>query len=194
MGRCDYMHAVSTARSTHLRLPGLFPPPPCAVQYGGENAGFCFSFDEPLSHLIYAACDIILVPSMFEPCGLTQVSPPALSPRRVGCQRTAGLCWFVGDVRVRWQPTLSSSSSVAHQSCARHASPGLLQMIAMRYGAVPVVRATGGLKDTGLCACACAGGCFSKGACTASASRLSAPAAPDKLPLRCFTCVPPCSV
>ena len=64
-----------------------------ANQYGGENAAFCFAFDEPLSHLIYAACDIILVPSMFEPCGLTQ-------------------------------------------------------MIAMRYGAVPVVRSTGGLKDT----------------------------------------------
>lgn len=44
-----------------------------AAQYGGENAAFCFSFDEPLSHLIYAACDFILVPSMFEPCGLTQV-------------------------------------------------------------------------------------------------------------------------
>ena len=47
---------------------------PAIVQYGGQDAGFCFTFDEPLSHLIYAACDIILVPSMFEPCGLTQVS------------------------------------------------------------------------------------------------------------------------
>jgi starch synthase len=64
-----------------------------AQQYGGDNAAFCFAFDEPLSHLIYAACDMILVPSMFEPCGLTQ-------------------------------------------------------MIAMRYGAVPVVRSTGGLRDT----------------------------------------------
>lgn len=64
-----------------------------ANQYGGENAAFCFAFDEPLSHLIYAACDFILVPSMFEPCGLTQ-------------------------------------------------------MIAMRYGAVPIVRSTGGLHDT----------------------------------------------
>ncbi|PSC67151.1 glycosyltransferase family 5 [Micractinium conductrix] len=62
-------------------------------RYGGDNAAFCFAFDEPLSHLIYAACDLILVPSMFEPCGLTQ-------------------------------------------------------MIAMRYGAIPVVRQTGGLRDT----------------------------------------------
>ena len=45
-----------------------------AAALAGENAAFCFCYDEPLSHLIYAACDIICVPSLFEPCGLTQVS------------------------------------------------------------------------------------------------------------------------
>jgi glycogen synthase len=60
-----------------------------ANEMSGQSAAFCFKYDEPLSHLIYAACDIIVVPSMFEPCGLTQ-------------------------------------------------------MIAMRYGSVPVVRHTGG--------------------------------------------------
>ena len=39
----------------------------------GQDAGFRFCYDEPLSHLIYAAADILLVPSMFEPCGLTQM-------------------------------------------------------------------------------------------------------------------------
>ena len=59
-----------------------------------DRARLWFAYDEPLSHLIYAGADVFLVPSMFEPCGLTQ-------------------------------------------------------MIAMRYGAVPVVRSTGGLPDTG---------------------------------------------
>ncbi len=51
------------------------------------------SHDEQLAHWIYAAADLFFVPSLFEPCGLTQ-------------------------------------------------------LIAMRYGAVPVVRETGGLADT----------------------------------------------
>ena len=64
--------------------------------YEEENKGtFCayISYNETLAHLIYAGADALLVPSMFEPCGLTQ-------------------------------------------------------LIAMRYGTIPIVRETGGLKDT----------------------------------------------
>lgn len=50
-------------------------------------------FNEELSHLIYAGADMIVIPSLFEPCGLTQ-------------------------------------------------------MIAMKYGTVPIVRSVGGLANT----------------------------------------------
>jgi len=63
-----------------------------AEKYAGSvfvNIGF----DEALAHRIMAGADLFLVPSLYEPCGLTQ-------------------------------------------------------MYAMKYGTVPVVRATGGLDDT----------------------------------------------
>ena len=60
--------------------------------YRGQVCAY-IKYDESLAHQIYAGADALLVPSLFEPCGLTQ-------------------------------------------------------LIAMRYGTVPIVRETGGLKDT----------------------------------------------
>jgi starch synthase len=57
------------------------------------HVSFTLHHQEDLSHLVYAASDMIVVPSIFEPCGLTQ-------------------------------------------------------MIALRYGTIPIVRHTGGLADT----------------------------------------------
>ncbi len=58
-----------------------------------EHVYYENGFNQELMHKIYAASDLFLLPSLFEPCGLNQ-------------------------------------------------------MIAMRYGALPIVRETGGLKDT----------------------------------------------
>jgi len=63
-----------------------------AARHPGRVA-FVEAQDEGLAHRVYAGSDLFLVPSLYEPCGLTQ-------------------------------------------------------MYAMRYGAVPVVRRTGGLADT----------------------------------------------
>ena len=61
-------------------------------EYKGRIAAR-FTMDHALAHKIYAGADIFLMPSQFEPCGLSQ-------------------------------------------------------MIAMRYGTIPIVRETGGLRDT----------------------------------------------
>ena len=70
----------SLKRGAQFVLLGSAPDPKVQGDFqamanaiGGPNAAFAFAFDEPLSHLVYAAADFVLVPSMFEPCGLTQM-------------------------------------------------------------------------------------------------------------------------
>jgi glycogen synthase len=67
-----------------------------ANQYN-DRARMCFAFDEPLSHLIYAGCDMLLVPSMFEPCGLTQMIGMRYGTVAV-VRKTGGLADTVFDV------------------------------------------------------------------------------------------------
>lgn len=69
-----------------------------AVRHKGR-IGVSFAYDEGLSHLVQGGADTMLVPSRFEPCGLTQ-----LYGLRYGCvpivARTGGLADTVIDANV----------------------------------------------------------------------------------------------
>jgi starch synthase len=53
--------------------PGIEQAILAAAQRHPGRIGVVLGYDEGLSHLIQAGCDTILVPSRFEPCGLTQL-------------------------------------------------------------------------------------------------------------------------
>ncbi|KAM0870415.1 hypothetical protein ACQ4PT_040015 [Festuca glaucescens] len=102
-------HAIyrTLERNGQVVLLGSAPDPRIQSDFSnlakklhGEFDGrvkLCLTYDEPLSHLIYAGADFILVPSIFEPCGLTQ-----LTAMRYGSipivRKTGGLYDTVFDV------------------------------------------------------------------------------------------------
>jgi starch synthase len=45
-----------------------------------DQARVYIKFDDPLAHRIFAACDILLMPSLYEPCGTGQ-----MAAMRYGC-------------------------------------------------------------------------------------------------------------
>ncbi|KAL5577169.1 hypothetical protein UlMin_018868 [Ulmus minor] len=101
------VHLIRHAIFRTLELGGQFillgssPVPHIQREFEGianqfqnhDHVRLILKYDEALSHSIYAASDMFIIPSIFEPCGLTQ-------------------------------------------------------MIAMRYGSIPIVRKTGGLHDS----------------------------------------------
>lgn len=68
-----------------------------------NNTFIQLSFDEALAHQLYAAADAIIIPSLFEPCGLTQ-----LIGMRYGTvpivRKTGGLADTVFDIDLSEQP------------------------------------------------------------------------------------------
>ena len=96
---------VAVSKGAMVVLLGSAPDPKVqqtfenmAREYGrGSDARFVLRHDEGMSHRIYAAADMILIPSQFEPCGLTQLISLSYGTIPV-VRETGGLVDTVKDV------------------------------------------------------------------------------------------------
>jgi len=74
------LEALPSLRSHNMQLallgsgePGLQAGFRAASECDADHVGCAFTYDEGLAHLVQAGSDALLVPSRFEPCGLTQL-------------------------------------------------------------------------------------------------------------------------
>jgi starch synthase len=67
-----------------------------AVAKAGERATYLGAVSEPLSHRLFAAADLVLLPSRYEPCGLVQLYAQRYGALPVACA-TGGLCDTIVD-------------------------------------------------------------------------------------------------
>jgi starch synthase len=74
------LEALPSLRKHNMQLallgsgePGLQAGFRSAAERDADNIGCMFAYDEGLAHLVQAGSDALLVPSRFEPCGLTQL-------------------------------------------------------------------------------------------------------------------------
>jgi starch synthase len=87
-------------------------------------------YDEELSHLIYAGSDLLIVPSLFEPCGLTQMI--ALKYGTVPVVRAVGgLVNTVFDRDYSDRPTDERNGYVFHQTDSRAIESALVRAIGL---------------------------------------------------------------
>ena len=72
-------------------------------EYSKQQLSINFEYDEQLAHLIYAGADILVIPSIFEPCGLTQMIGMHFGTLPV-VRKTGGLADTVYDIDTSDQP------------------------------------------------------------------------------------------
>ena len=72
-------------------------------EYPKELLFVSFEYDEQFAHLIYAGADILVIPSIFEPCGLTQMIGMRYGTLPV-VRKTGGLADTVYDIDTSDQP------------------------------------------------------------------------------------------